>query len=72
VANYEDFSLQEGGRKFERRITRTDWNSEKFSRCAISSIQQSSSKASEQQEKDSRVTASQCAAYSEERVWTAG
>jgi len=71
-ASMIEFSLQDGGRKFEKGISRTAWNSEKVSRRAISSIQHRSSYASGQHEMDSRVTASQCAAYSEERVWTVG
>jgi len=64
AASTTGFSLYDGGRKFEKGISRTAWNSEKCSRRAISSIQRRSSKASGQQEMDSRVTASQCAAYS--------
>jgi hypothetical protein len=71
-ASMPEFSLQEGGRKFEKGISRTAWNSEKDSRPAISGIHHRSSKASGQQEMDSRVTESHFVAYSEVRMWTAG
>ena len=62
AASMPDFPLQEGGRKFEKGMSKIDWNSQKVSRSAISSKQHRLSKASGQQDKGSRVTTSHCAA----------
>ena len=71
-ASMPDFPLQEGGRKFEKGLSRTDLKSEKVSRRAVSCIQPRSCKSNGQQAMESRVRASQCAAYSEKRVWMLG
>ena len=60
AASMPEFSLQDGGRKSEKGISRADWKGEKVSRRAINSIglQHRSSEASGRQDTDSSVTAS--------------